>query len=427
MARVGVLHVSDEGRWVFTYDMDWTAFPLSLHLPIGETRQDLAHIRTVERFFDNQLPEGTLRQSLAKRERLNEKDVWGILTRFGQDMAGALTVLPELDLPSSEQQFLPLADTELAAMIAKAREGIPLMAQQNPPRMSLAGAQEKLALHIKEDGSFWMPVGSTPSTHILKPENANPNYPFCPANEWYCMSLAQRIGLPVPNVFLRDISGERVYIVERYDRKTQFSGQIQRLHQIDLCQARNVPPSKKYEDEAGLSAEDLFSVVRQCTIPAAAQRAAMNWIGFNYLIGNSDAHAKNIAFLMKSKKPEVAPFYDMLCVEAYHKNHHLSMSIGGQSQAGWVEGDHWDAFALMCGLPQRALRTALENLKQKITIHFREVLENDVLLTTEREWLNQHVLPVITQRLEFLSAALMTPINNKALHQADDPSPNPSN
>jgi HipA-like protein len=53
--RVGVLHVSDEGCWVFTYDKDWITFPLSLHLPLGETRQDLVNDRVFERLARRRL------------------------------------------------------------------------------------------------------------------------------------------------------------------------------------------------------------------------------------------------------------------------------------------------------------------------------------------------------------------------------------
>ena len=315
--QVGILTLNAEGRWSFKYAPDWKGFALSPHLPIAKIQDDLAHQRTVEWFFDNLLPEGALRLALAKRQGVHEKDSWQLLSYLGRDTAGALSVLPAWEIPSDQQSYLPLSTDRLAGMIKQSREGIPLAAQDGTLRMSLAGAQEKIALRLKPDGSFWLAEGASPSTQILKPENTNPQYPFCPANEWFCLSLAAAVGIKVPPVHLLNAGEHRVYVIDRYDRVETAEG-IRRLHQIDLCQASNVPPSRKYEDENGLTANELFSMANLCRVPVVAKSTAMHWLAFNYLIGNSDAHAKNISFLMSGGKPEIAPCYDLLCVDAYH-------------------------------------------------------------------------------------------------------------
>jgi hypothetical protein len=129
-----------------------------------------------------------------------------------------------------------------------------------------------------------------------------------------------------------------------------------RLHQIDLCQALGVAPSKKYESEGGLGLHHLFGVLRGTFIdrPIVAANAVVQWVAFNYLIGNLDAHAKNIAFLMRGQKAAVAPFYDMLCVEAYLPRQTMSMAIAGENKPGWVEGPHWDAMAYEAGCGTKA-------------------------------------------------------------------------
>lgn len=425
--RVGTLSLNAEGRWSFRYDPDWQAFALSPHLPVGAAADDLAHQRTVEWFFDNLLPEGALRLALAKREGIHEKDSWRLLSSYGQDTAGALSVLPEGAIPSAQQSYAPLTTAQLAQMIDKSKQGIPLMAQENgKPRMSLAGAQEKIALRLAADGSFWMPEGATPSTHILKPENTNELYPFCPANEWFCVSLAAAVGLKAPPARLLDAGEHRIYVIERYDRSVT-GAEVRRLHQIDLCQARNVPPSRKYEDENGLSAGDLFAMAGKCRVPAVARSAAMSWVAFNYLIGNGDAHAKNISFLMTGGKPEVAPAYDLLCVDAYHGSHQLTMSIGGMHQAGWVEGCHWDAFALMHGLDPRAMRTVLKRLASLLPAASEKLLASPVLSPGEREWLQKKVAPVLKERLAFVADALAEPVRKdlKAIEEKRGVVPSP--
>lgn len=407
--HVGTLSLNDEARWRFRYNPTWQDFALSPHLPIGAERNDLAHQRTAEWFFDNLLPEGALRLALAKREGVHEKNSWQLLSSFGRDTAGALSVLPEGTVPTEQQSYISLPADQLAEMIRQSKNGIPLMAQDGRLRMSLAGAQEKIALRIAPDGTFWMPEGTTPSTHILKPENTNKAYPFCPANEWFCVSLAAAVGLKTPPVRLMTVGDHRVYIIDRYDRAETSAG-IRRLHQIDLCQASNVPPSRKYEDEAGLTASDLFSMVGKCRVPAVASRTAMSWMAFNYLIGNGDAHAKNISFLMTGKRPEIAPSYDLLCVDAYHGDRRLTMTIGGMSQAGWVEGCHWDAFALVHSIDPRAMRTVLRRFAEELPVTSEKLLTFPGLAAIERDWLQQGVLPVLKERISFVTAALAEPI-----------------
>jgi serine/threonine-protein kinase HipA len=406
---VGALSLNPEGRWSFRYAPGWRAFPLSPHLPMGMEQDDLAHQRAVEWFFDNLLPEGALRLALAKRAGVHENDAWQLLSRFGQDTAGALSVLPLEVIPSEQQAYSLLPLAQLDEMITRSKDGMPLMAQAGKLRMSLAGAQEKIALRLSPDGQFWLAEGATPSTHILKPENLNAQYPFCPANEWFCVSLAASVGLKAPSVHLLNVGEHRVYVIDRYDRIATAAG-IRRLHQIDLCQACNVPPARKYEDAFGLTASDLFSVARHCRVPAQAKRAAMSWVIFNYLIGNGDAHAKNISFLLPGEKLEIAPTYDLLCVDAYHHDYHLTMSIAGMSQAGWVEGCHWDAFALQNEIDPRAMRMILKRLADELPAAATKLLVSPVLTSGERDWLRQQVMPVLNERLAFVHAALAEPI-----------------
>ena len=410
--RVGTISINIEGRWVFAYDPSWTAFALSPYLPLGIETNDLAHQRTVEWFFENLLPEGALRSALAEREALRKDDSWGLLRRYGQDTAGALSILPIGVTPTDQQAYKPLGLDRLSEMIDRSKEGVPLMFQDGNPRMSLAGAQEKIALRFDEAGNFLMPEGTTPSTHILKPENINKDYPFCPANEWFCMSLAGKVGMQVPTVNIVNVGPHRVYVVQRFDRTQDINTRVRRLHQIDLCQARNVSPRLKYEDEAGLSAKDLFTVASNCRVPAVASSVAMSWIAFNYIIGNGDAHAKNISFMMGGQKPEIAPAYDLLCVDAYHHNLHLTMTVGGQVQAGWVEGCHWDAFALENSRDPRAMRNILARMIANVRKEQSVLMASPNLLPTEKDWLQEYVAPVITQRIAFIEDALGQPICN---------------
>lgn len=420
--RVGLLRVA-EGRWSFRYDAGWNAYALSPSFPLANRDyQDLGDVRRVEWFFENLLPEGRLRELIASRDRIDPKDTWALLLRHGQDTAGALSLIPEtMEVSDLQEKLVPLSPEALQEKIQESRaRNLPLMASWDDIRMSLAGAQEKLGLRIDIHGAMFLPEGTAASTHIVKPENASADFPFCPANEFFCMRLAAELKVPVPEVNLLHLP-EPLYVIERFDREsvsvaTAPEKTIQRLHQIDLCQALGVSPSKKYESEGGLGLQHLFELVRSPFIdrPIMAANAVLQWVAFNYLVGNLDAHAKNIAFLMRGQKAAVAPFYDMLCVEAYLPRATMSMAIAGENKPGWVEGIHWDAMALEAGAAPRLVRGVLSRLNAELPDAISRVIGDERLISTERDFIRAKVLPVIEERCRFLADALKTRQSTKS-------------
>jgi serine/threonine-protein kinase HipA len=154
------------------------------------------------------------------------------------------------------------------------------------------------------------------------------------ANEHFCMTLAARMGLPVASVRIRRIP-EPILLVERFDRVvTTEQGNpkrvraVRRLHIIDGCQALDLPVASKYERNLGnnpdvrniregASFEKLFSLTPHLETPAAARTAMIRWALLQLLIGNSDAHGKNISFFVSSGGLDVAPLYDLVCVDVY--------------------------------------------------------------------------------------------------------------
>ena len=412
---IGSLEVAD-GQWSFDYAPDWTAHALSPSFPLT-TRQyrDTGDQRHVEWFFENLLPEGRLRELIAAKDRIDPRDSWALLARHGRDTAGALSLILD-DKPEliDDDVLVPLSREALQVKIEESRKrNLPLMASWDDIRMSLAGVQEKLGLRIDAHGAMFLPEGTAASTHIVKPENARLDFPFCPANEFFCMRLATELGVPVPVVDLLHLPTP-LYTIERFDRKavTTIGGDVgsgvQRLHQIDLCQALGVSPSKKYESEGGLGLHHLFELLHGAFIdrPAVAINAVVQWVVFNYLVGNLDAHAKNVAFLMRGQKAEVAPFYDMLCVEAYLPRATMSMAIAGENKPGWVEGLHWDAMAFEARVAPRLVRGVLKKMVEQIPDGISRVIGDARLMPDERDFVRKCLLPVIEERCSFVQEAV---------------------
>jgi serine/threonine-protein kinase HipA len=270
---------------------------------------DGASQRPVQWYFDNLLPEEGQRLLLAGDARLDAADAFGLLAWYGAESAGSVTLLPPDAAPQSAEPLRPLPDEALQARIRQLPRA-PLT-QAAIKRMSLAGAQHKLAV-VLQDGALFEPAGATPSTHILKPDHPDEDYPHSVINEWFVMRLAKRLGLDVPDVHRRYVPSP-VYLINRFDR-TPGSHGWQRRHVIDACQLLGLDRSFKYSQG---SLHNLAALANACRSPAVARPRLFGWLVFNVLVGNSDAHLKNLSFLVSHEGVQLAPFYDLLSVASY--------------------------------------------------------------------------------------------------------------
>ncbi len=306
---VGVVREA-AGIWAFEYATTWVvnprAFALAPSLPLraGE-HVDGSTLRPVQWYFDNLLPEEAQRDLLAAEAKLPAADSFGLLAWYGAESAGSLTLLPAPEIPASVGGFRPLPDTELSARIgALPRTSLAYGAAK---RMSLAGAQHKLPVVLRED-QLLEPLGAAASTHLLKPDHPSPDYPHSAVNEWFVMSLAKAAGLAVPVVARRYVP-QPVYLVERFDRADGT-----RLHAVDACQLLGLDRSFKYAEG---SIATLARIAMACRSSAVARTSLFEWVVFNLLTGNSDAHLKNLSFLVSAEGIQLAPFYDLLAVGVY--------------------------------------------------------------------------------------------------------------
>jgi serine/threonine-protein kinase HipA len=220
-------------------------------------------------------------------------------------------------------------------------------------RLSLAGAQDKLPV-VQEGGRTGLPLFGSPSTHILKPPIAT--VVGSVFNEGFCMALARSLKLDVANTSICRAQGQdgpREYLlVQRYDRITTRDQpdrlpQSERLHQEDFCQALGVFTENKYQNEGGPSLAQAFALLREATRPSAPQTLKLlDFVVFNALIGNHDAHGKNFSLLYTPKGAVLAPLYDALCTAVYPAlTDKMAMKIGSKYKFSEVQARHWVQFA----------------------------------------------------------------------------------
>ena len=143
------------------------------------------------------LPEEKNREIIASILGISARNDFALLEQIGGECAGAVTFIPAgSTLPVGKPEYRPLGEAELAEILRELPRR-PLMAGSKDIRLSLAGAQNKLAVHV-EDGNISLPLQNAPSTHVLKP--AIPRFAGLVQNEAFCMRLAAKVGLPTAKV-----------------------------------------------------------------------------------------------------------------------------------------------------------------------------------------------------------------------------------
>lgn len=312
---VGTLQEGDD-LWSFEYDLAWIQAPDGFDLsPVLVREQQVHHDggsdRPVQWYFDNLLPEEQLREVLSREAGIRGDDAFALLEYLGAESAGSLVLRPPGQPDGVPRGLQPLVDAELSRRI----RNLPRVALSHgaPKRMSSAGAQHKLLVVFRDD-MLYEPVGDEPSTHLLKPNHVDAEFPASVINEYLVMRLADRLGLVVPPVWRR-YTPEPVYIVERFDRRLDTTGRTQRRHIIDACQLLNKSRQFKYR---GATLQTLGELVTHCRNRANARLRLYLWLVFNVLVANHDNHLKNLSFVVDAEGIALAPAYDLLSTGTYH-------------------------------------------------------------------------------------------------------------
>lgn len=362
---VGKISFDEERRWIFQYDPIWLkndrAIPLSVRLPLQSNpfSPDFA-----KPFFANLLPEGELRRLIAAKHKISVTNDFELLAALGGECAGAFSVSSEKGETSGKGKYREISKKELEKLVREMPK-VPLLTADKKARLSLAGAQSKLPIYYKNEKIFF-PEEGAPSSHILKPPI--PNVEDSVANEAFCMKLASALGLDVPEnkvIFFQKIP---IYLIERYDRQEIPPAFLQRLHQEDFCQALGNFPDQKYQNEGGPSFQECFQVLDQYSLqPALDKKAFIACAVFNFLIGNSDAHAKNFSLLISKEGVRLAPFYDLMSTRVYEGlSDRLAMKIGNKYESDLVQERHWETFSEEAGVKPRIVWDILKKFSREL-------------------------------------------------------------
>jgi serine/threonine-protein kinase HipA len=372
---VGHLVQDDGGGMVFDYVASWLnkpgATPLSQSLPLRTKRFKRNECRG---YFAGILPEAAKREIIARNLGISARNDYAMLERIGGECAGAVTFIPAGQaLPERNYGYRKLSAEELAAILKELPKR-PLLAGEEGIRLSLAGAQDKVAVRV-EHGEVCLPLGGAPSTHILKP--AVERFDGVVFNEALCMKLAAASGLPAASVEVMNVEGIDYLLVERYDRiHKQGPGAepvLERLHQEDFCQAHGLDSEHKYQREGGPSLKQCFGLLREVSsAPVVDLARLLDAVIYNYLVGNNDAHGKNFSLLYRGAgtpnlEIRLSPLYDVVSTLYYPElSRDMAMKIGGEYSSEKVSARNFEQLAAEAGLGKPLVRSRVAEMAERV-------------------------------------------------------------
>jgi serine/threonine-protein kinase HipA len=376
----GTLTRLNGGRLRFDYEPRYLELddptPLSLSMPI----EIASHAdRVITPWLWGLLPDNdAVLRRWARELQASAASPFSLLaTPVGEDCAGAVRfVAPDRveEARGRSGEVVWIDEKEIAARLRELREdSTAWLGEAFTGQFSLAGAQAKTAF-LHENGRWGIPSGSTPTTHILKPGVAR--LADQDLDEHLCLDASRRAGMIASHSRIERFEDVTAIVVERYDRRP-IGDRLVRIHQEDLCQALGEPPSRKYQRDGGPGPRRIARLLRETMAPSVAEEAVGRFadaLAWNWLIGGTDAHAKNYALLLAAGQARLAPLYDVasaLPYAAHERKLRLAMKIG-DSYDVYPRHDGWPAAAKDLGLEPEALRARVGELAEAAPEAFSE-------------------------------------------------------
>jgi len=317
-------------------------------------------------FFSNMLPEGHLRDYLAKRAKVNQEREFFLLWVLGQDLPGAVTV------ESADGEDLPAAVREQTEIEDNRRSRKPL-------RFSLAGVQLKFSAVRETGGGLTIPVKGVGGNWIVKLPSGK--YQGVPENEFSMMTLAKLSGMNVPPVQLIDLEaieglpdgiGEltgQAFAIERFDRLADGGA----IHIEDFAQILRVYPEQKYKGAS-------YRYVTKILADVAAEADVAEFIRrltFNSLIGNADMHLKNWSLIYPDgKQAALAPAYDFVSTIAYLPDEEAALKFSRTKRFDEFSEDELKHLAAKAAVPEKLVLTAARETVERFQEHWRKEKSN---------------------------------------------------
>jgi serine/threonine-protein kinase HipA len=402
---IGRVRADKAGRLSLDYEASWLESPhghsLSVSMPLAQITYP--H-KPVLSYLWNLLPENpNVLQRWGQQYHVSAANPFKLLAHVGADVPGAAQFIPPERLEEIQSAQQPTIDwmtlDELAERLRQLRADIAAVRRPGDiGNMSLPGAQAKTAYYWDKQRNRWgVPGGRTPTTHIVKP--CVPGFDGLVENEHLCQDIAARLGMPAANSYV--LALDQTYIVvERYDRLPPPPGSsfVQRIHQEDMCQALGLMPGRKYQEDGGPGIEQIVTLIRRVSSdPDADVDRFLQANMFNWLIGGTDAHAKNYSILVSAgDEIRLAPLYDLSSQLPYPDLIALrvAMKIGDYYDIWRVGIADWQKLARTCRIEEERVLSMLTDMAKALPDAISAAREQALI-----EGLSESIIAPLAQQL----------------------------
>ena len=374
---VGKLEKEPDGAIRFEYSYEWIekGFAISLSLPLANK---IFKGTQASFYFDNLLPDNeNILNNIAQKFKAESTRQFDLLNAIGKECVGALSFFDESITPTFAKKISVkiLTPEQIAKKIQGLSTDNPLGMEEGEFRLSLGGAQEKMAL-LKRKEKWGEPRGMTPTTHIFKKKMGNLlggiDFNLSVDNEHICLKLAEHFGINVCESSIETFMEEKVLCVKRFDRvwKDDF---LLRIPQEDFCQAIGQSPKLKYEREGGPSIERMMKILENSNNAEDDRRMFIKTCLFNDLIYNTDAHGKNFSIYIVRQGYALTPMYDLLSahfISAQNQERYDSMrgslSVNGKVKFNEIKKEDWFKECEKCNFSEESFKEIILEMKNEI-------------------------------------------------------------
>ncbi|MBC75094.1 MAG: hypothetical protein CME64_03690 [Halobacteriovoraceae bacterium] len=405
---VGHLKKQSDNSIEFSYDSKWveSGFPISLSLPFVNRPYRGSEAAF---YFDNLLPENrVILESIARKFGAESTNQFDILSSVGRDCVGALSFYPENETAQEFKRMnaRALTSSDVAKKIKSLSGHFPLGMEDGDFKISLAGAQEKMAL-LYWDQKWWEPLKATATSHIIKRPIGKIlggiDFNDSVENEWLGLNIAKQLGVRTCEAEIVNFESEKALSVTRFDRFWK-EGLLFRVPQEDFCQALGHSPSLKYERDGGPGLAEVMKLLKTSNNSEVDRKNLFTLAMINDLLHNTDGHSKNISIYLSKRGFVLTPFYDIMSAHFLkgsaserHAKLRSSWSVDGKYYYKDIKLSDWKKQAGLCDLGDAEFESIWENIKA----NFKGVSIKNKLIDPK---LIELILEGVEDRMKFLES-----------------------
>jgi serine/threonine-protein kinase HipA len=327
-AEAGLLDRFDTRGSTFLYLPDTlpvqaVSVTMPVRLPSWDTRFGLPPI------FEMNLPEGVLRERLrlAFAKATGTFDEFDLLGIVGRSQVGRIRYTGQKEQLQEDVPFQSVDE-----ILAKRRDGdlFRHLLEKFASFSGISGVQPKIL--VRDEASlnkarYRLSESYRGATHIVKFWDRN-EYPQLAANEFFCLTVAQKCGLDVPPFRLAEDA--LALVIDRFDLRTD--GTYRGFEDFCVLNARRT--DEKYRGSYETSVLKRFSEFANSSHVGEDLERLFTLIAVNCALRNGDAHLKNFGIVYDDVQGEarLAPVYDLVTTSVYLPKDGMALTLNGSTK-----------------------------------------------------------------------------------------------